>query len=62
MAYKKGTIRLSAAFTEAEYEQLKKILKLTGCRSFSQYFKLKVKQDINFFRGGLIDGSMGSNC
>lgn len=51
MAYKKGTIRLSAAFTEAEYQQLKKIVKLSGCRSISGYFRLKLKQDIEFFRG-----------
>ena len=62
MAYKKGTIRLSAAFTEAEYQELKKILKLIGCASFSQYFRLKVKQDINFFRGGILDGRLGNDC
>ena len=56
MAYKKGTVRLSAAFTEAEYNELKKIVKMTGCKSISAYFRLKVKQDINFFRGGVLDG------
>lgn len=56
MSYKKGTVRLSAAFTEAEYQDLKKIVKMTGCRSISAYFRLKVKQDINFFRGGILNG------
>ena len=56
MAYKKGTVRLSAAFTEAEYQELKKIVKMTGCKSISNYFRLKVKQDINFFRGGVFNG------
>ena len=57
MAYAKNRKRIGFALTPAEFELLEKYMEFYNCKSYGQYFKLKLKTDLILFQEEKKNGS-----
>lgn len=49
MSYAKNRKRIGFALTPEEFDLLEKYMEFYNCRSYGQYFKLKLKTDLILF-------------
>lgn len=58
MPYAKNRKRIGFALTPGEFELLEKYMEFYKCKSYGQYFKLKLKTDLILFQEEKKDGSI----